>query len=63
MYVMYGSVTNTHEKENPRMVLRPSSVLKSTGKYFLMKPCMVILRLFILKSKGKCRMAEKPSYV
>jgi hypothetical protein len=31
--VMYGSVTNTHVKENPCMVLIPSSVSKSTGKY------------------------------
>ncbi len=30
---MYGSVTNTYVKENPCMVLIPSSVSKSTGKY------------------------------
>jgi hypothetical protein len=45
------------------MVLIPSSVLKSTGKRCLMKPCMVTLPLPILKSKGKYCMAEKPSYV
>ncbi len=45
------------------MVLIPSSVFKSTGKYCLMKPCMVTLPLPILKSKGKHRMAEKPSHV
>jgi hypothetical protein len=62
---MYGSVTNTHVKENPCKVLIPSSVLKSTGKYCLMKPCMVTMPLptSILKSKGKYRMAEKPSHV
>jgi hypothetical protein len=60
---MYGSLTNTHVKENPCMVLIPSSVLKSKGKYCLMKPCMVTLPLPILKSKGKYRMAEKPSHV
>jgi hypothetical protein len=61
--VMYGSVTNTHVKENPCMVLIPSSVLKSTGKYCLMKPCMVTFPLAILKRKGKYCMAEKPSHV
>ncbi len=61
--VMYGSVTNTHVKENSCMDLIPSSVLKSIGKYCLMKPCMVTLPLPILKSKGKYRMAEKPSDV
>jgi hypothetical protein len=50
---MYGIVTNTYVKENPCMVLIPSSVLKSTGKYYLMKPCMVTLPFPILKSKGK----------
>jgi hypothetical protein len=45
------------------MVLIPSSVLKSTGKYCLMKPCMVTLPFPILKSKGKYHMAEKPSHV
>jgi hypothetical protein len=60
---MYGSVTNTHEKENPCMVLIPSSVLKSTGKCCLMKPWMVTLPLPILKSKGKYCMAEKLSHV
>jgi hypothetical protein len=51
--IMYGSVTNTHVKENPSRALIPSSVLKSTGTYCLMKPCMVTLPLTILKSKGK----------
>jgi hypothetical protein len=60
---MYGSVTNTHVKENSCMVLIPSSISKSTGKYCLMKPCMVTLPFPILKSKGKYRMAEKPSHV
>jgi hypothetical protein len=60
---MYGSVTNSHVKENPCMVLIPSSVLKSTGKYCLMKPCMVTLPFPILKSKEKYCMAEKPSHV
>jgi hypothetical protein len=60
---MYGSVTNTCVKENPCLVLIPSSVLKITGKYCLIKPCMVTLPLPILKSKGKYRMAEKPSNV
>ncbi len=60
---MNGSVTNTHVKENPCMVLIPSSVLKSIGKYCLMKPCMVTLPFPILKSKGKFRMVEKPSHV
>jgi hypothetical protein len=60
---MYGSVTNSHVKENPCMVLLPSSVLKSTGKYCLMKPCMVTLSFPILKSKEKYCMAEKPSQV
>jgi hypothetical protein len=60
---MYGSVTNTHVNENPCKVLIPASVLKSTGKYCLMKPCMVTLSFPILKSKGKYRMAEKPSHV
>jgi hypothetical protein len=45
------------------MVLIPSSVLKSTGKLCLMKPCLVTLPLPILKSKGKYVMAEKPSRV
>jgi hypothetical protein len=45
------------------MVLIPSSVLKSTGKFCLMKPCMVTLPLPILKSKGKYRMGEKPLHV
>jgi hypothetical protein len=58
---MYGSVTTTHVNENPCMVLIPSPVLKSTGKYCLMKPCMVTLPFPILKSKGKYCMAEKPS--
>ncbi len=49
--VMYGSV------------LAPLSVLKSTGKYYLTKTCMVTLPLPILKSKGKYRMAMKPSHV
>ncbi len=31
--IMYGSVTNTHVKENPCMILIPSSVLKSTGPF------------------------------
>jgi hypothetical protein len=53
---MYGSITNTHVKENC-MVLMPSSVLESTGKHCLMKP------LPILKSKGKYCMAKKPSHV
>jgi hypothetical protein len=53
---MYGSVTSTHVKQNPCMVLIPLSVLKSTGKYCLMKPCVVKLPLPILKSKGKGRM-------
>jgi hypothetical protein len=48
---MYGSVTTTHVKENPCMVLIPPSVLKSKGKYCLMKPCMVTLPLPIFKSK------------
>ncbi len=60
---MFGSVTNTHVKENPCMVLIPSSVVKSPGIYCLMKPCMVTLPIPILKSKGKYRMAEKPSHV
>jgi hypothetical protein len=60
---MYGSVTNTYVKENPCMVLIPSSVSKSTGKYGLMKHCMVILPFPILKSKGKYCMAEKPLHV
>jgi hypothetical protein len=60
---MYGSVTNTHVKEKPCMVLIPSSVFKSTGKYCLMKSCMVTLPLPILNSKGKYLMAEKPSHV
>jgi hypothetical protein len=60
---MYGSVTNNHVKENPCMALIPSSVLKSKGKYCLMKPCMVTLPFPILKSKVKYRMAEKPSHV
>jgi hypothetical protein len=59
---MYGSVTNTHVKEN-FMVLIPSSVLESTGKRCLMKPCMVTSPLPILKSKGKYCMAKKPSHV
>jgi hypothetical protein len=58
--IMYGSVINTHVKENPCMVLIPSSVFKSTGKYCVMKPCMVTLPLPILRSEGKYRMAEKP---
>jgi hypothetical protein len=45
------------------MVLIPSSVSKSTGKYCLMKHCMVTLPFPILKSKGKYCMAEKPSHV
>jgi hypothetical protein len=61
--IMYGSVTKIHAKENPCIVLIPSSILKSTGKYCLMKPCMITLTLPILKSKGKYRMAEKPSHV
>jgi hypothetical protein len=61
--VMYGSITNTHVKENPCMVLIPSSVSKSTGKYCLMKHCMVTLPFSFLKSKGKYCMAEKPSHV
>jgi hypothetical protein len=60
---MYDSVTSTHVKENPYMVLLPSCGLKSTGKYCLMKPCMVTLPFTTLKSKGKYRMAEKPSHV
>jgi hypothetical protein len=60
---MYGSVTNTHVKENPCMVFIPSSVLKSTEKYCLMKSCLVTLPFPILKSKGKYLMAEKPSHV
>jgi hypothetical protein len=48
---MYGSVTNTHVKENPYMVVIPSSVLKSIGKYCFMKPCMVTLLLPILIGK------------
>jgi hypothetical protein len=61
--VMYGSVTNTCVKENPCMVLIPSSVSKSTGKYCLMKHCMVTLPFPILKSKGKYCMADKPSHL
>jgi hypothetical protein len=45
------------------MVLIPSSVSKSTGKYCLMKHCMVTLPFPILKSKGKYCMADKPSHV
>jgi hypothetical protein len=60
---MYGSVTNTHVKETPCMFLILSSILKSTGKCCLMKPCMVTLSLPISKSKGKYRMAEEPSLV
>jgi hypothetical protein len=45
------------------MVLIPSSILKGIGKYCLMKPCMVTLPLPILRSKGKYRIAEKPSHV
>ncbi len=45
------------------MVLIPSSVSKSTGKYCLMKHCMVTLPFPTLKSKGKYCMAEKPSHV
>jgi hypothetical protein len=45
------------------MVLIPSSVSKSTGKYCLMKHCMVTLPFPILESKGKYCMAEKPSHV
>jgi hypothetical protein len=45
------------------MVLIPLSVVKSTEKYCLMKPCMVTLSLPMLKSKGRYRMAEKPSHV
>jgi hypothetical protein len=62
MILMYGSIINTHVKENLCIVLIPSSVLKSTGKYCLMKPCMVTLPLPILKSKGKYLMADKPSH-
>jgi hypothetical protein len=51
--VMHGSVTKAYVKESPCMVLIPSSVLKSTGKYCLMKSCMVTLPFPILKSKGK----------
>jgi hypothetical protein len=54
---MYGDVTNIHVKENPCMGLIPSSVLKSTGKYCLMKPCVFTLPLPILIDKGKYRMA------
>jgi hypothetical protein len=61
--VMYGSVTNTHVKENLCVVLIPSFVFKSTGKYCLMKPCMVTLPLPIFKNKGKYRMTEKSSHV
>ncbi len=50
---MYGSVTNIHVKENPCMVLIPSSVCKSRGKYCLMKPRIVTLPLPIFKSKRK----------
>jgi hypothetical protein len=60
---MYGNVTNTHVKENPCMVIIPSSVSNRTEKYCLMKPCMVTLPFPILKSKGKYRIAEKPSNV
>jgi hypothetical protein len=63
---MYGSVTNTHVKENPCMVLIPSPVdvdVKNTGKYCLMKPCIVTLLFPILRSKGKYPMADKPSHV
>ncbi len=60
---MYGSVTNTHVQKNPCMVLIPSSVFKSKGKYCLMKPCMVTLPLPILESKVKYHTAEKPSHV
>ncbi len=45
------------------MVLIPSAVSKSTGKYCLMKHCMVTLPFPILKSKIKYCMAEKPSHV
>jgi hypothetical protein len=45
------------------MVLIPLSVFKSTGKYCLIKSCMVTLLLPLLKSKGKYHMAEKPSHV
>jgi hypothetical protein len=48
---MYGSVTNTLVKENPCMVLIPSSGLKTIGKYCLMKPCMVTLPFSILNVK------------
>jgi hypothetical protein len=56
---MYGSVTMLHVKENSCMVLIPSSVLKSIGKYCLMKPCMVTLPLQYLFLKVN----EKPSHV
>jgi hypothetical protein len=45
------------------MVLIPSSVLLSTGKYCLMKACMVTLPLPILRSKGKYRVAKKLSHL
>jgi hypothetical protein len=60
---MYSSVTNAYVKENPCMVLIPSSVFKSTVKYCLMKTDMVTLSFPILKSKEKYCMAEKPSHV
>jgi hypothetical protein len=61
--MMYGSVT--HVMESPCVVLIPSSVLKSIGKYYLMKPCMVTLPLPILKSKGKYKyhISDKPSHL
>jgi hypothetical protein len=43
---MYGSVTNTHVKENPCIVLIPSSALKSTGKYCLMKHGYIAISYF-----------------
>ncbi len=48
--VMYGSVISIHVKENPCIVLRPSSVLKSTGKYLSQTKKTVIVDVVIVNS-------------
>jgi hypothetical protein len=60
---MYDSVTNTHVKEIPCIVLIQSYILKSIVKYCFIKPCMVTLPFPILKSIGKYCLAENPSYL
>jgi hypothetical protein len=50
---MYGSVTNIHVKENPCMVLIPSSVLKHIGKILFDETLYVNIAIAYFQKQNK----------